>query len=116
MVWNTTQSSLNKAVNNYNKQIEMERIQRSATSVSGKMPYVETIHRNCTSNNKHTSSPHTGKSFYSTGGMSSSRCPNTPFAKPIDKDFLLIMGLIFILSKEGADSKLILALAIVLLG
>lgn len=72
---------------------------------------------------KKTNNPLNGKDF--PGDLSKYCCPNrracqgcskAPLSELFsDKDMLLIAGLIFVLSRQNADEKLILALAFVLL-
>ncbi len=106
MVWNTTQSSLYKAVNDYNRTVE----QQEYSPCHSKCNNTQDYNTNKASNKdcQKSTLPHN----QSVKKNNSSTMQNL-FA---DKDFLLILGLILILTKEGADNKLILALAVVLLG
>ena len=114
MVCNSTQSALYKVINDHNSffpDADTDRKKRSEK-------YAEKNYRKSVENNRENSA------FYK-AEKHCEKCPKKPSARmrtdPIsrvlsDKDMLLIAGLIFILARENADKKLILALAIVLLG
>lgn len=108
MVWNTTQSSLYKAVNDYNQTVEHKECSpkhiTACDNTYGFKQHNQTACGELNSCNQKVQQCSQNKNTFTVQNL---------FA---DKDFLLILGLILILSKEGADSKLILALAIVLLG
>lgn len=114
MVWNTTQSSLYKAVNDYNQTVEHKECSpEHITACDNTYGFKKQNNTACGEFNN-SSIPHSSN-------QQAKQCcnnKNTFTVKNLfaDKDFLLILGLILILSKEGADSKLILALTIVLLG
>lgn len=134
MVWNTTQSSLYRAVSDYNNEIARREHNRrddkcaersdppksnecstrdSSGSGRAKKPQNRAAHRckrcadcpNCPNchNCRNCRNSQNGSSL-NFGEMN------------IDRDFLLLAGLIFILSENGADKKLIAALTIALLG
>ncbi len=111
MVWNTTQSSLYKAVRDYNNEID-----RQGCRSHKEDPLYSRSDENCASpKSEHRQASRCRKC---------ANCPryrtppkgNAPGDLNIDSDFLLLAGLIFILYKNGADKKLIFALAIVLIG
>lgn len=117
MVWNTTQSSLYKAVSDYNDEIA-----RRECHARQEPPTECHSEESCASPNSDPKSgprqtPHCQKcancSKYHTPQKGNTPMPGN---LNIDSDFLLLAGLIFILYKNGADKKLILALAIALLG
>ncbi len=129
MVWNTTQSSLYRAVSDYNDKIDRRghdprsenasdcsqtrkcsdhfSNDRSDNRRGAKKQHYRTANR-C---KKCAECPHCSERRNSPNG----NLPNTGGLN-IDRDFLLLVGLIFILSENGADKKLIAALAIALLG
>ncbi len=111
MVWNTTQSSLYRAVSDYNNKIERQECRTRQENHADRHS-----DENCDSaKSKPDQTSHCQKCR---------NCPryhtspkgNAPGNLNIDSDFLLLAGLIFILYKNGADKKLILALAIALVG
>lgn len=110
MVWNSTQSALYKAVDAHNGCVFEggKRGEKNVEKTPGKAAVNERERR-----------PENGR-FEGCGSRPKNR-PKTAPADPIsrilsDGDMLLIAGLIFVLMRENADKKLILALAIVLLG
>ncbi len=111
MVWNTTQSSLYKAVRDYNNEIDRQecRSHKENTSYS----------RSDENRASQKSAPRQASRCRKCANCPKYRTPqkgNAPGDLNIDSDFLLLAGLIFILYKNGADKKLIMALAIVLIG
>ena len=111
MVWNTTQSTLSKAVNDYNQAIDRQSCKETMSSEDFSEDYTHGCNQKSTG--CHKCDNRQNYSSRQTGWRSEKI---QPFSKPVDKDFLLIAGLICILLREGADNKLILALAIILLG
>ncbi|MCM1164587.1 MAG: hypothetical protein NC299_08060 [Lachnospiraceae bacterium] len=94
MVWNSTQSALYKAIDKYNGDAPAE-------------SKAENNARECPRAEREAPCARCPKS----------RAPADPVSRILsDRDMLLIAGLIFVLLRENADKKLILALAIVLLG
>ncbi|MGN0679357.1 MAG: hypothetical protein ACI4JS_06825 [Oscillospiraceae bacterium] len=123
MVWNTTQSSLYKAVSDYNNEISRKERQsdeeipadrHSATEI----PADRHSDENCDAPKSHSNT--------TAGCRKCVDCPHCRTHRKVnssslaglnfDKDMLLLLGLILILYENGADSKLIAALAITLLG
>lgn len=116
MVWNTTQSSLYKAVNDYNSTIgEQEYTHECCNEYNETQDFKSD---NFIDKDKQKCSGITEN--YSQNKFQKQSCQNRSIRSKqdifADKDFLLILGLILVLTKEGADNKLILALAVVLLG
>ena len=114
MVWNSTQSALYRAVDAHNGG-NSERRSTAEKSVQKKAQKTPDFSRgnNIRSHNEKRSENYVRNECRG--------CPNNPQNDPIsrimsDKDMMLIAGLIFILWRENADRKLIMALAIVLLG
>lgn len=112
MVWNTTQSSLYRAVSNYNDEIDRQecRVRQEAptechpdenSASHNSEPHQAPHCRKCANCPRHHTYPKGNASI--------------PGNFNIDSDFLLLAGLIFVLYKNGADKKLILALVIALL-
>ncbi|MCH5195560.1 MAG: hypothetical protein J1F28_02530 [Oscillospiraceae bacterium] len=120
MVCNTTQSAFYRVITEYN----------NSCSEKGKncSEFCEEIHeKNCGKNcenspdkfkKKHTEKPYENncgnysKNYNNIPGKNSNRSPSDIFS---DSDFLLICALIYILYKNGADQKIILALIFVLI-
>lgn len=116
MVWNTTQSSLYKAVSDYN-----DRITRQESHEHRESPTDCHSDENCASQKsepRQTSRCRKCENCprYHTPPKGNAPLSGNPGNLNIDNDFLLLAGVIFILYKNGADKKLILALAIALLG
>lgn len=111
MVWNTTQSTLSKAVNDYNQAIDRQSCKEMVSSVDFSENGTHTCNQKSAGCHKYDNRQNFSRR--QTGWRSENI---QQFSKPVDKDFLLIAGLICILLREGADNKLILALAIILLG
>lgn len=122
MVWNSTQSALYKAINRHNDGFYAE----ENSSEKNRCKSAEKGQQKTTVNNaKNRSEMRTQKrceKYSENGGCSSLNYhrngePADPISRIMsDRDMLLIAGLIFILWRENADKKLIMALAIVLLG
>lgn len=114
MVWNSTQSALYRAVNAHNEG-DSERKFTDEKSMRKNAQKTPDFSRGNNVKN-HTENR--------SGNCSRSECrgcpynaPNDPISRIMsDRDMMLIAGLIFILWRENADRKLIMALAIVLLG
>lgn len=123
MVWNTTQSSLYKAVSDYNNEIS-RRERQSDEQIPAYCHSDIEIPTECNSDEK-CDTPKT-HSTTTAGCRKCANCPrfqthrtenSSPFAGlSFDRDMILLVGLILILYENGADSKLIAALAITLLG
>ena len=148
MVWNSTQSALYKAVDDYNSSVISgenysrnciennlekctekvsencskidvnfdQKISEKSERISCKKT-AENCSKNCANFKEKTAENCTEKC----SKFSENFCKNCPkndtFSRLFsDKDFLLVAGLILVLLNEKADMKLILALAIVLLG
>ena len=126
MVWNSTQSALYKAVYDYNSSVNTgeniadnyaEKIPRKCAEINpencAKKP-CENYTENCTD----FARKNCEKNARNCCENDCKNCPkNDAFSRLIsDRDFLLVAGIILILLNEKADFKLILALAIVLLG
>lgn len=114
MVWSTTQSTLNKVVNEYNRTIDETHCKHSKTDPSKTLC-------DCNSKTEHLKdNPRKHENIHQSKNRNcKASCQNANLSNPmphIDRDFLLLTGLIYILWKEGADQKLILALVMVLLG
>jgi len=131
MVWNTTQSSLYRAVSDYNNEIDRrEHAPRAETASerSESRRSDDSPPRDCSDNRRDAPKPHNRASNCGKRCAGCTNCTNCPNHRNptsgnpnlgglnIDRDFLLLAGLIFILSENGADKKLIAALAIALLG
>lgn len=118
MVWNSTQSALYKAVDDYNSSVNTG--ENIADNYAGKTP------RKCAGINPENCAKKPCENYTENctdfGRKNCENdCKNCPkndaFSRLIsDRDFLLVAGIILILLNEKADFKLILALAIVLLG
>ncbi|MGN1110682.1 MAG: hypothetical protein ACI4QY_03440 [Oscillospiraceae bacterium] len=112
MVWNSTQSSLYRAVSDYNNEI----IRRERQSRE-EIPSDCLCDDNCEQSLHHSHEPEECKDCCGCPHRRISRQKNTPPGTlNLDSDFLLLAGLILILYRNGADMKLIAALAVVLLG
>lgn len=118
MVWNSTQSALYKAVSSYNdgryegKNDGGNKVQKNVQKSPDFSP------RN---NEKKSADDRARDRCEKCPRNDSAACPKNVPSDPLsrimsDRDMLLIAGLIFILWHENADKKLIMALAIVLLG
>ena len=133
MVWNSTQSALYKAVDDYNMSVISGENCREKTpekmpeNYAQKMP--EKITGNCSKNNCDSEGKNCAnfrekcaeKSAEKSPKFTENVCKNCPKNDSLsrlfsDRDFLLVAGLILVLMNEKADFKLILALVIVLLG
>lgn len=126
MVWNSTQSALYKAVDDYNSSVNTG--ENTAEKYAGKIPRksAEINPENCakkpcenyTENCTDFGQKNCEKNARNCCENDCKNCPkNDAFSRLIsDRDFLLVAGIILILLNEKADFKLILALAIVLLG
>lgn len=123
MVWNSTQSALYKVIDTHNSSVSERKnaaekrmsknLQKTpvflSQNSSQKSPRrrSEKSCRSCSQNAEHAGC----------GDNSTSNMPADPISRIMsDRDMLLVAGLIFILWRENADRKLIMALAIVLLG
>ncbi len=135
MVWNTTQSSLYRAVSDYNNEIDRREHRPRAEKASDRSESRRSdVHpsRDCSDDRRGAPKPHDRAPNRGKRRAGCPNCPNCPNSHDpqnsqngnsqnfgglnIDRDFLLLAGLIFILSENGADNKLIAALAIALLG
>lgn len=122
MVWSSTQSALYKAVDDFNSgNFSCEKREEKFTENScGKI--ADNLRENHTENSgKKRCENSCEKCCKKCGYFSENSHKNCQKTDPVsrilsDKDMLLIAGLIFILINEKADSNLILALLIVLLG
>ncbi len=115
MVWNTTQSSLYRAVSDYNKSLDNDCCQN--TQCSKESCKQECCNKCCDNyadkrceNNTHVNN------CRNDCACKCNKPHNSQNNLSLDTDFLLLAGLIYILYKEGADKKLIIALAVALLG
>lgn len=118
MVWNSTQSALYKAVDAHNegdseRKITAEKKVRKSAQKSDDFPS-----RNNAENCREKTPENHSENYVRNECRS---CPKNAPPDPLtrimsDRDMLLIAGLIFILWRENADKKLIIALVIVLLG
>ena len=141
MVWNSTQSALYKAVDDYNSSVisgenhsrncienNLEKCTEKVSENCSKIDvnFDQKIGENCERISCEKTAENCSKKFCEN---SAEKCPkfnenfckncpkNDPFSRLFsDRDFLLVAGLILVLLNEKADFKLILALAIVLLG
>lgn len=110
MVWNTAQSALYKAVDDFNSRENQSG--KYGENCPQKEPDFHTQKNN--ENESKNYSRNSSKKY-------SQNCPkscqkNDPFSRIFsDRDFMLIAGLILILLNEKADQKLIFALLFVLL-
>lgn len=109
MVYDNSQSSLYRAVRRYNG----ERTENPARETPSD--------KNCSDDNRHCGQrEHREPREHKEHFEHKERCdsPKRGFPDNIfsDRDMMLIAGLIFVLLSEKADNKLILALALVLLG
>ncbi|GEM_PF-559336 len=114
MVWNSTQSALYMAVNNHNDGNFDHNIQ-SKKNVRKNVQKISDITRE--NNEKKRPENHERKYAQNECRNCPKNAPSDPVSRIMsDRDMLLIAGLIFILWRENADKKLIMALAMVLLG
>lgn len=114
MVWNSTQSALYKAVNAHNGGGD-ERQNTAPKKVRKNAQKTPDFSRG--NNVKNHSENRSGNFMQNECRCCPNNAPNDPISRIMsDRDMLLIAGLIFILWRENADRKLIMALAIVLLG
>lgn len=133
MVWSTTQSALYNDLSRYyedekpprKNRENLERIEEEFNEKFSEK-YPEHCDNKCPENCEEKRDKDSGKDC---AEKNSPVCPNCPRIRKApndqisrlisdkfsDKDMLLIAGLIFLLTKQGADRKLILALAFVLL-
>lgn len=114
MVWNSTQSALYKAVDAHNGDGD-ERENTASKKVR------KNVQKNGGFSRENSAKTHTENRSENYHRNECCGCPkrlsNDPISRIMsDKDMLLIAGLIYILWRENADRKLIIALAIVLLG
>lgn len=125
MVWNTTQSSLYRAVSDYNDEIERRERKPRQKEASHSQEYVSRTSRGrtndgCDTRKRHDRPSNCGKKCEGCPYRSDHHDPPnadlTNGGMGFDGDLLLLAGLIFILLKNGADKKLIAALAIALIG
>ena len=141
MVWNSTQSALYKAVDDYNssvisgencrenyaQKIPEKHPEKCIEKCTEKVP--EKCCENCSKNSVNFEEKSAENCSKKSCENSAEKCPeftenfckncpkNDPFTRLFsDRDFLLVAGLILVLLNEKADFKLILALAIALLG
>lgn len=118
MVWNSTQSALYKAVDAYNggdsgRKITAEKKVRKSAQKSDDFPSRNNA-ENC---REKTPENHSENYVRNECRGRPKNVPPDPISRIMsDRDMLLIVGLMYILWRENADRKLILALAIVLLG
>ncbi|MGN0669867.1 MAG: hypothetical protein ACI4JZ_04895 [Oscillospiraceae bacterium] len=152
MVWNSTQSALYKAVDDYNSRVisgencREKYIEKTPEKCTEKVPekccencskndvnFDQKFGENCECISREKNAEKCSKKFANfkekIDENCAEKCPkftenfckncpkNDTFSRLFsDKDFLLVAGLILVLLNEKADLKLILALAIVLLG
>ena len=148
MVWNSTQSALYKAVDDYNSSVisgenhSRNCIENNLEKCTEKVPEncskidvnfdpkigekseriscektAENCSKNCANFKEKIDENCTEKCSKFTENFCKNCPKNDTFSRLFsDKDFLLVAGLILVLLNEKADMKLILALAIVLLG
>lgn len=110
MVWNSTQSSLYRAVSDYNN--EISRRERQSRE---EIPCLSD--ENCEQSPHHTHEPEECKDCCDCPHRRMQKQKSTPPGTlNLDSDFLLLAGLILLLYRNGTDMKLIAALAVVLLG
>ena len=148
MVWNSTQSALYKAVDDYNSSVILgekytgkipennpekctEKVPEKCSKID--VNFGQKIDENCDHNSREKTAENCSKNCANFKQKNdencTEKCPrftedfckncpkNDTFSRLFsDKDFLLVAGLILVLLNEKADMKLILALAIVLLG
>ena len=126
MVWNSTQSALYKAVDDFNSNANQR--ENICEKYTEKMPQkfsennpekcAQKSRENCTEKCTDFEGKKCEKNARNFCENACKNCPkNDAFSGLFsDRDFLLVAGLILILMNEKADFKLILALAIVLLG
>ena len=137
MVWNSTQSALYKAVDDYNSTVIPG--EKYTENYAEKTPeihlenHAEKMPEKCSKNDvnfeQKIGENRAKKICEKSAENCSEKCPkftenfckncpkNDAFSRLFsDKDFLLVAGLILVLLNEKADMKLILALAIVLFG
>lgn len=123
MVWNTTQSSLYKAVSDYNNEIS-RRERQSGEEIPADCHSDAEIPTEC-----HSAEECDMPKSHSNTTAGCRKCADCPHCQThrkgntsplaglnFDRDMILLVGLILILYKNGADSKLIAALTITLLG
>ncbi len=114
MVWNSTQSALYRAVNDHNDGI-FERDIQSKKNVRKNVQKSSDIMRE--KNEKKRPENHERKCTQNVCRNCPKNAPSDPVSRIMsDRDMLLIAGLIFILWRENADRKLIMALAMIFLG
>ena len=144
MVWNSTQSALYKAVDDYNSSVKScenhtenyrekctEKVPEKCSKIG--VNFDQKMGENCEQISREKSAENCSKNCANfkekIAENCTEKCPkftenfckncpkNDAFSRLLsDKDFLLVAGLILVLINEKADMKLILALAIVLLG
>lgn len=113
MVWNSTQSSLYRAVSDYNN--EISRRERQSRE---EIPSDCLSDDNCEQSHQHAHELEECKDCCDCPHRRMQKQRSTPplGTLNLDSDFLLLAGLILLLYRNGADTKLIAALAVVLLG
>lgn len=129
MVWNSTQSALYKAVDDYNSTVISGGNCRKKLSENSPENCAEKCSKNDVNFEQKIGENRAKKICEKSAENCSENCPkscenfckNCPKNDSLsrlfsDRDFLLVAGLILVLMNEKADFKLILALAIVLLG
>lgn len=141
MVWNSTQSALYKAVDDYNssvisgencrenytEKIPEKHLEKCTEKVPEKccencskndVNFEQKIGENCTKKFCEKSSENCTEKCPKFTENFCKNCPKNDVFSSLfsDRDFLLVAGLILILMNEKADFKLILALAVVFLG
>ena len=144
MVWNSTQSALYKAVDDYNSSVKTgenhcenytektpEKVPEKCSKIGAN--FDQKMGENCEQISREKSAENCSRNCAyfkeKIGENCTEKCPkftenfckncpkNDAFSRLFsDKDFLLVAGLILVLLNEKADMKLILSLAIVLLG
>ena len=126
MVWNSTQSALYKAVDDFNS--SANQCENICENYTEKIPqkFIENnpekcaqkSRENCTEKCTDFEGKKCEKNARNFCENDCKNCPKNDVVSRLfsDRDFLLVAGLILILMNEKADFKLILALAIVLLG
>lgn len=110
MVWNSTQSALYRAVDSHNDGFSESGKREEKKAAASSQKHAEKEARKSVKTE-------TEKRCENCPKNRADNAPSDPISRILsDRDMLLIAGLIFILMRENADKKLILALAIVLLG
>ena len=114
MVWNSTQSALYRAVDTHNGGDS----ERQFTAEKGVRKNAQKTPDFSRGNNGKFHNGNCSENYVRNECRGCPKnLPNDPISRIMsDRDMMLIAGLIYILWRENADRKLILALAIVLLG